>query len=156
MSPEAAMLRMADLCMRSEQCEADIRQKLYKYGLTAVEVQQVVSKLLEQGFIDNGRYAGSFARDKCRFTGWGRNKIRLALVAKRIPSNLINEALASIDPAVYEATLRRVTAAKARGLDLTGEQSREQRLRLFRHLLIRGFESELASRAIREYIENHH
>ena len=75
---------MADLCARSEQCEADIRQKLYRLGLSSGEVQQIVSQLIDEKFIDNARFARSFARDKCRFSCWGRHKIRLALAAKRL------------------------------------------------------------------------
>lgn len=149
-SVDAARLRMADLCARSEQCEADIRQKLYRLGLTPPQVQQVIESLIEERFIDNARFACSYARDKCRFSAWGNNKIRLGLHAKRIPADLITAALQSIDRSDYLDALKRTALAKARGLDLNGEQGRENRLKLFRHILSRGFESDLASRAVRE------
>ena len=57
MTPDAAKLRMADLCARSEQCEADIRQKLYRLGLSSVEVQQIITQLIDEKFIDNARFA---------------------------------------------------------------------------------------------------
>lgn len=153
-TPEAALARMADLCARSEQCEADIRQKLYRLGLQSGDVQKIIESLIADRFIDNARFARSFARDKSRFSLWGRNKIKLALAAKRISAPDIRQALDSIDEEDYMETLTRVTAAKARGLDLKGPDGRENRIKLFRHILSRGFESELATKAIRDLLSN--
>lgn len=149
-TPEAAKIRMADLCARSEQCEADIRQKLYRLGLSSSQVQQVVTELIDEKFIDNARFARSFARDKCRFSCWGRHKIRLALAAKRLTPQDIAQGLHAIEEADYLNALKRTTMAKARSLDLNGPDAREERMKLFRHLISRGFESELASKAVRE------
>lgn len=151
-SKEAATLRMASLCARSEQCEAEIRQKLLRMGLSQAYVQEVVAGLVEGRFIDNARFARSFARDKCRFSCWGRNKIRLGLMAKRISSADTAQALEAIEPDDYLDALKRAAAAKARGLDLSGPEARENRMKLYRHLLSRGFESDLASQAVKELI----
>lgn len=151
-TPEAARLRMADLCSRSEQCEADIRQKLYRLGLQARQVQEIVEYLIEHKFIDNARFARSFARDKCRFSAWGRNKIRVALIAKRISSPLISQALDSIDEADYVSALKRIAEAKAKTLDLKGSDAYENRVKLFRHIIARGFESDLASKAVKSLL----
>lgn len=152
-TPEAARIRMADLCARSEQCEADIRQKLYRLGLASGEVQKIIESLTLESFIDNARFARSFARDKCRFSSWGRNKIRLALAAKRISPQDIAQGLEAIEEKDCLDALRRVAAAKARGLDLTGPDGRENRIKLFRHILSRGFESDLATKAIKELLK---
>lgn len=152
-TPEVARIRMADLCARSEQCEANIRQKLYRLGLASGEVQKIIESLTLESFIDNARFARSFARDKCRFSSWGRNKIRLALAAKRISPQDIAQGLEAIEEKDYLDALRRVAAAKARGLALTGPDGRENRIKLFRHILSRGFESDLATKAIKELLK---
>lgn len=149
---EAAKIRMADLCARSEQCEADIRQKLYRLGLSSGQVQKIVTELIEEKFIDNARFARSFAHDKCRFSCWGRHKIRLALAAKRISPHDIAQGLDALEPAEYADAINRTASAKARSLDLNGPDAREERMKLFRHLISRGFESELASKAVKEAI----
>lgn len=148
-TPEAAEIRMADLCARSEQCEADIRQKLYRLGLSSGEVQAIVTNLKNGGFIDNARFARAFCRDKCRFSLWGRNKIRMALVAKRISAREIAQGLEAIEEKDYYDALRRVGEAKARNLDLNGAEGRENRIKLYRHLLARGFESDYAMKEIK-------
>lgn len=151
-TPEAAKIRMADLCARSEQCEADIRQKLYRLGLSSGEVQSIITDLKEEKFIDNARYARSFARDKCRFSCWGRYKIRLALAAKRLTPQEIAQGLDAIEASDYLDALKRTTIAKAKSLDLNGPEAREERMKLFRHLISRGFESDVASKAVKAAI----
>lgn len=143
---------MADLCARSEQCEADIRQKLYKMGLRLSETAEVIDYLTGHGFIDNRRFACSFARDKCRFSAWGRYKIQTALAAKRISSADISSALDSIGQDDYSDALRRTALSKSRNLDLFGEDARENRMKLYRHIISRGFEPALASEMIRTII----
>lgn len=154
MTPDAAKLRMADLCARSEQCEADIRQKLYRLGLSSAEVQQIITQLIDEKFIDNARFARSFARDKCRFSCWGKHKIRLALATKRLSSDEIQQGLDAIEKSEYLDALKRTAAAKARTLDLNGENAHENRMKLFRHILARGFETDLATKAVNYLIKN--
>ena len=126
--PTAAEMlrRLASLCARSEQCEADIAQKIYRSGLSREEGNEILSKLREGRFIDDSRFARAFASDKARFAGWGRLKIRQGLE--------------------YMATLRRCALAKARSLDMG---SREDRMKLYRHLVSRGYESALAAETVR-------
>ncbi|MBD5291288.1 MAG: RecX family transcriptional regulator [Bacteroides sp.] len=143
--PEAVMVRLAGLCARSEQCEADIRKKLLAARIQAADAEKIVERLRADGFINDARFAGSYARDKVRFSAWGRNKVRLGLMAKRIPSEIIDEALASVERKDYIEALLRAAAAKARTLDL---EDFDDRARLYRHLLSRGFESGLASKAV--------
>lgn len=151
-SIEKAKVKMADLCARSEQCEADIKQKLYKMGFPSADVHSIIADLVEDGFIDNARYARSYARDKIRFSAWGRNKIRLGLIAKRISQQDISQGLDAIEESDYLQALDRVAKAKSKGMILCGQEGRVNRIKLFRHILSRGFESELASRAINRII----
>lgn len=145
---EEMLLKMADLCARSEQCAFDIATKLRLKGLSASDISDVISSLTERKFIDDYRFARSFARDKVRFSAWGRRKIRLALAAKRIPSSVISDALLEIDDADYRDALSRCARSKAASLDLSNY---EDRLRLYRYLASRGFESELASAEVKRW-----
>lgn len=145
-TPEAARIRMADLCARAEHCEQEVREKLRKMGLPETETEKIIDFLIEGRFIDNARYARAFANDKVRFAGWGRRKIRMALMLKRIPSADIAEALEQIDKKEYAEALARAAESKCRGLDL-GEYA--DRTRLFRSLAQKGFENELVTKEIR-------
>lgn len=144
-SPEAARLRMADLCARGEHCEYEIAEKLRKLGQTASDIRDILEFLTAERFVDNARFAAAFARDKVRFSGWGRRKIRMALALKRISSGDIAEALDSIDERDYAETLSKVTLSKSRGLDLNDY---DDRTKLYAALARRGFESAMISKEI--------
>lgn len=146
---ESALARMAALCNRSEQCEDDLRRKMARGSLAGADADKIIARLKETRMLDNGRFARLTADYKVRFCGWGRNKIRTALYGKRISATDISAALSAIDEEEYGAALRRVCNAKARTLELT---NREAAMKLYRHLLSRGFESPLASAAVRDAI----
>lgn len=143
--PEALLKRMAGLCAKSEQCSFDINAKLYKAGLSKDKREEIIEYLAANRYLDDARFARSFAGYKVRFCAWGKRKIRMALIAKRIPSELISEALDAVEEQDYLDALRRVIKSKKRELDIT---DREQRSKLYRSLLARGFESSLISREI--------
>lgn len=146
-SKEGMRLKMADLCSRSEQCEGEIREKLWKSGLSSGDIDDIVDFLISEKFIDNSRYAKAFARDKVKFSGWGRNKIRMMLaMKKRIDSAIISEALQCIDSRDYEEALHKAASAKARSLNLNDFNDRKK---LAAHLIGKGFEPELAFEAVR-------
>ena len=84
LTPPEALHRAAALCSSSEHCIADIREKLSRWGIGEPDARTIVERLVQERFIDEERYAIAFAKDKFRFSGWGRIKIRYALQQKRI------------------------------------------------------------------------
>lgn len=146
---EAACLKMATLCSHSEQCESDIVNKLIKMGLNSAARKEVIEFLKEEKFLDNKRFAGCYARDKARFSAWGPLKIKANLISKRIPSHLISEALASVDEETWHAGLMRNAISKAKSLDLCGPDGREDRIKLYRYLLGKGFPSALSVKGVK-------
>ncbi|MDE6272932.1 MAG: RecX family transcriptional regulator [Muribaculaceae bacterium] len=139
-SAEAMKLRLAGLCARSEQCEYDLRQKIFKAGLSGSESDEIIGFLRTNRYLDEERYAAAYTRDKVRFAGWGRRKIRQGLSAKRVSSAAIDRAIDSIDSKEYIAALKRAGIAKARSINIS---SPEDRAKFYRHLASRGFEMEL-------------
>lgn len=144
---EEALLLMADVCSRSEQCEFDIYKKLSAKKISGADASVVINELKKRGFINNKRFARSFANDKVRFSGWGKYKIRLALISRRISSADIEAALEEIDTEDYRQAIVRAARQKAARLDL---KLYDDRLKLYRFLLSRGFESSLASALVRK------
>lgn len=138
---ETIKIRMADLCSRSEHCEYDIKEKLYRSGLPANDREEILRFLKEEKFIDDLRYAMLYAREKCKVSSWGQYKIRAGLVSKRIAQNYIKEALAQLSDEDWEEAIRKVAPIKARYLQARGEEERDARLKLYRFLISRGFES---------------
>lgn len=145
---DEARVRLETLCARSEQCSGEVRRKLVTWGISAAEREAIVERLIERRFVDAERYARAYVRDKFIFSRWGRRKIALGLASKRIPRDVADEALRDeIDEEAYLAALRSLLRAKARGMERP--VGRDDRMRLFRFGVQRGFEPSLVGDALR-------
>lgn len=130
--------RLAAQCSTTELCTADIRRKLEVADLTPDECQRLMQRLLEEGYVDDSRYAQAFVRDKFRFCGWGRVKIAQGLRAKQIPETVIDEALAGIDDDDYRRSLAELLRKKRNSIH--GRTSYETNGKLIRFAMGRGYE----------------
>ncbi|MDE6523411.1 MAG: recombination regulator RecX [Muribaculaceae bacterium] len=147
---EEMLVKMAGLCAGAEQCSADIRQKILKQGFSVEEAEKMIAYLHANKYIDDSRYARAYSVDKVRFSGWGKMKIRVGLRAKGMSDAVISQALAYISEGDYMEALEKVLIAKARSLDLKEIKDRQK---LYRHLVSRGFESQLIISALRNFIK---
>lgn len=143
--PEALLLRMAGLCAKSEQCSFDISTKLYKAGLTRDKREEIIEYLTTNRYLDDARFARAYASYKVRFSSWGKRKIRMALAAKRIPSDMVAEALDNIDEKDYDEAIKRAVESVKRAIKPDDPHPRNT---LYRKLLARGFESDIITRII--------
>lgn len=98
-TPEQALRSLMNLCVKTERSEFDVRRLLERWGIAAEERQRIVDTLVRERFVDDRRYAEAYVREKVRFSGWGRFKIRAALRAKRIDESIVEEALGQVDGA---------------------------------------------------------
>ena len=142
------MNRAAALCARSEQAPGDIREKLVKWGLSPGEAGQVLARLIEQGYIDERRYARAFVNDRFRFNGWGRIKIAHQLRLKGISSDLIDEAMTVIDEEQYRERLLELLRAKWR--DVSNREPRAAWAAMMRFAASRGFEAGIAGECVKQ------
>ena len=129
LSPDDYLRRAQAYCARAERAPFEVRQKLHIIGAKAMDIENIVEKLTQDGFLDEARYAAAFVHDKVLFQGWGKQKIRMALLAKKIPEQLVGQALENITPQDYQRALKKALQTKR-------SASQEQRIRF---LLQRGF-----------------
>ena len=126
-------------CARREYCTADVRRKvLQRLEFDAAAAEAVVSALVDEGYVDDRRYAAAYAREKSSLSGWGPVKIRTTLLARGIPREVVLEALEEIDPERASAKLEKVLEAKWRTL----QDDPQGRLKLIRFALSRGYDYE--------------
>lgn len=105
LSERDLFVKAQNYCSLAEHCVSEVRDKLYQWGATAEVRDRVIDSLLNNGFIDESRYAAAFVHDKVAFQGWGREKIRIMLIMKHLSSTIIEEALSHIDEDVYQRQL---------------------------------------------------
>lgn len=146
--PEAT-IKIEALCARSERCSYEVYQKLRQWGLNEESANKIIRHLIDERFVDDKRFAKAFVNDKLRFSGYGKRKISLLLYLKKIDKEYINEAISLINDSEYEEILNRIISSK--GSRMTDLDTYEGRTRLYRFGLSRGFESELISRAVKEF-----
>lgn len=152
MGYEEALARCAELCNRCEQCTPDLLEKMNRWGLGYRDAQRVIEELEELRYVDDHRFVRAYAHDKVSFSGWGRYKVERALMMKRLPRTLISEAMEGVEEEEYHNMALQVTASKLRQLN-TDNPDYETKVKVLRHVLQRGFEMDVARRALREVLE---
>ena len=138
MSYDEVLYKLAAKCSVSEQCLSDIEAKLAKYDLTEEEKTRILRHLVEEKYIDDGRYAEAYVRDKYRFNKWGRIKIAQGLRMKGIDRETIDTAMEAIDEEEYLDILRGLIQSKRRSTK--GKNDYEVNGKLIRFATGRGFE----------------
>ena len=139
-TPEQALAALMRLCARAEKSESDARRLMRGWGVAESDARQVLAKLVRDRFIDDGRYAEAFVREKLRLSGWGEYKIRTALQRKRIDRALIDAALAEADRPAMGERLRRQLERKARTAKYSTQY--ELKTKLIRYGLSLGYDYE--------------
>ncbi len=141
-----AFRKAADYCASQEHCTSEIRLKLKSWGFDR-NTEQIISRLLNESFIDELRYSKAFARGKFRNLRWGRIKIKAQLRIKGIDINYIAIALREIDELEYHDCL---TALIKKKLHELGGTSVENNFKAMRFALSKGFEPGLIQEVMRD------
>ncbi len=136
-----ALARARKYCAYQERSQQEVRDKLYDLGLHKNEVEQGIAILIEDGFLNEQRFAVAFAGGKFRINKWGKVKIRLALKAKKISDYCIRHALNQIPANDYEKALSKVLDARRK--KLPGSDSMKINYQLAQYAIGRGFEADL-------------
>lgn len=151
-TPEQALAALMRLCARAEKSQDDARRLMRGWGLAEREGEQVLARLVRDRFIDDGRYAEAFVREKLRLSGWGAYKIRTALQRKGIRKELIDAALAQAGGTDMGERLAQMLARKAR--TVKSATPYDLKTKLIRYGLSLGYEYEAvieaASAMVRE------
>ncbi len=79
-----ALIKAESYCAYQERCQQEVRDKLYSWGLHEVQVENVIAELIASNFINEERFAKAYAGGKFRIKKWGRVKISIAKLKKRI------------------------------------------------------------------------
>jgi len=115
-SPEKALQKLKHFCGYQERSHIEVKQKLYSLGLFKMEVEELISRLIEEGYLNEERYALLFASGRSRIKGWGKQKIRHELRQKGISEFCIVKALKALDEKEYAAGFARQADKKWQAL----------------------------------------
>ena len=134
-------------CALKEYCVSELRTKLTAKGANPEQVEDIVSRLQNEKYVDEGRYAQAFAADKFRFDHWGRIKISQALRLKGISPEAVQAALGTaIEEDEYRLSLLDFIQAKRRTTKAADSYALRQKVA--RSAISRGFEPHLVFAAL--------
>jgi len=132
-----AFARAAARCAVAEQCVADWQRKFLAMGLTPDEAQTVIDRLIDEGYINEERYARAYVHDKANYDDWGSVKIRQKLLQKGFSSSVISRALAEVDDSLWVGKLEAILAKKSE--TITDENPYVRNEKLIRFASNRGY-----------------
>ena len=140
-SPTEAFAKILRYCAYQERSHREVREKLYEYGLHSAQVEEQISRLITDGFLNEERFARAFAGGKFRMKKWGRNKIVHELEAHGLTSRCIRNGLSEIDQRDYNKTL--ATLIKKKFGQTTEANLFRKRDKVARYAIGKGYEPEL-------------
>ncbi len=100
------------LCAAEERCADDIERKLSSWNLSPTAAKQILDFLYENNYLNEVRYATTFAEGKMRQLKWGRTKIAYQLRMKRVDDKAIEEGLLALDAEEYRSILKKLAEQK--------------------------------------------
>jgi len=109
---DAILKKVLHYCAYQDRCTQEVRTKLATFDMPDSEKKKVLKLLVDEGYLDDERYASTFVRSKIHLKKWGVNKIKMSLKMKGISEEIINDALSEIDPEIYKEELIKVLKSK--------------------------------------------
>lgn len=141
MDKKNALLKAESWCAYQERAHVDVRNKLFEWGVYPNEVDQIISALIGDNFLNEERFAFAYVSGKFKIKKWGKVKIKYGLKLKKITPKLIQKALNSIDDEEYMIVLQREVEKKTSTIRESDVIKRKFKIAAF--LVGRGFERDL-------------
>jgi regulatory protein len=140
--------KAASFCAYQERCISEVQEKLEELVATAEEINTTIEELIREKYLDEERFAQIYAGSKFRTKKWGKLKIKYMLKQKKVPTNLINKGLSSINGEEYYETIKALALQKKQEL-----RDKFTKAKVYNYLIAKGFESDLVQMAINEVEE---
>jgi len=146
-----ALQKLEHFCAYQERCHDEVVAKLYSLKMTGDEIDSIVVQLIEGNFLNETRFACSFARGKHRIKHWGKIRITNELKARNISTTNITLALKEISAEEYYETFENL--AERCWNNISETNILKKRKKFCDYLLRRGYESNLVYEKAKELDE---
>lgn len=145
-SLDSVLKKILHYCSYQDRCTAEVRTKLSTFDISSSDKEKIMQLLLDEGFLDDTRFAHTFVRSKIHLKSWGVNKLRISLKMKGINDDIIKEALSVIEPEKYRQELIKVLKSKK----INEIDTFKRKARLAQYAIQKGYEPSLVWSVINE------
>lgn len=136
-----ALRKAALFCAYQERTQQEVRDRLKEWGVWGDDAEEIIAELIQQNYLNEERFAKSFAGGKFRVKGWGKRKIKQHLQQRGITGYNLDQAMKEIAPNDYRETLTQLLEKKRRSLPDANPLVIKQKL--VRYAMSKGYETDL-------------
>lgn len=152
LSQKDALKKLQRYCAYQDRCHQEVRRKLLDLKVYGETLEAVIAELIQDNFLNEERFARSYARGKFRMKKWGWWRISQELKKRQISEYCIRKAKEEIEEDVYLETLESVLQKRFR--DKPGITAYyEKRQDLIKYGMSRGYETPLVIATTNKIIE---
>ncbi len=141
LSRSQALLKLMSYCAYQERCHQEVAEKLFDLGVYKADAEFITAELITSNFLNEERFAKSFAGGKFRVKKWGKKKIVAELKQKKISEYCIKQGLKEIDDDDYLNTLQHLAQQKM--ISSKEKNILVKRNKTAQYLVGKGFEIDL-------------
>lgn len=133
-------------CAYQDRCHQEVRSKLLSMKVYGEELEELIGDLIQEGFLNEERYAKSYVRGKFRIKKWGRVKIEQNLKQKNISAYCIKQGLMEISEKDYATALDALIHQEVRKLTPP-----INKIKLTKKIMLKGYEYPLILEALKKH-----
>ncbi len=137
---DEAKKRLEHYCAYQDRSHFEVEKKLKEMRMIPEARDMILLHLIQEGFLNEERFARSYARGKFYYKNWGKRKIIQGLKQHQIHRNLIQKALREIDEKDYRETIKDLIQRKKQEYNVSDKYLLKQKL--FRFLIQKGYAYE--------------
>ena len=143
LTKDQALYKLQRYCAYQDRCHQEARNKLFELGVYGMDQEEVITELIKENFLNEERFARSYARGKFYFQKWGRMKITNELRIRKISPYLLKKAMEEIVEEDYLVTIDLLIEKKENDYHLI-DSPYERKQKIANFLINKGFEAALA------------
>jgi regulatory protein len=128
---EYLLTKIRGFCAFQERCIHDVEEKLKEWKVGQKHLENIIEQLIKEDYLNEERFARSYAGGKFRINHWGKTKIIYELEKRQVPDLIIQIGLQEIDDDEYEETLKEILQRKNREIREKDPYKRKQKLIAF-------------------------
>lgn len=147
-SKEEALDKLQRYCAYQDRCHQEVRTKLLDLGIYGDDLEDIITELIRENFLNEERFAQSYARGKFRMKRWGRVRITQELKKRKMSAYCLRKAMAEIDEVEYRKVLKDILTKKIAASKETNDYKRKSKAGIY--AIGRGYESWLVWEVIKE------